>query len=245
MPTESEKQEKQMPDLHFLHEATRKIIVTGHYGSGKTEFSVSMALILAAQTEDRLALVDLDIVNPYFRSRERRDILNRAGISVHGSVFKTEVTAELPALGADVRAPLEDSACRVIVDAGGNDSGAIVLNQFMKYFIDDETTVLAVINGNRPETRDVGGAIAHIDAIEAATGLRIDALVNNSHLLRETTAGTIIDGYRLCAGISEATGRAIWCDCYPESLIDPADLQGLSGRLLPLGLYMRPTWLDV
>jgi len=234
-----------MPEIGFIQEASRKIIVTGHYGSGKTEFSVSMALLLAAASNEKLALVDLDIVNPYFRSRERREILGEAGISVHGSVFQTEVTAELPALGADVRAPLEDKNCRVIIDAGGNDSGAIVLNQFMKYFNDDETTVLAVVNGNRPETRNIDGAITHINAIEAATGLIINALVNNSHLLRETTAQTVIDGHELCCQIRVKTGREIWCDCYPVGIVDPSDLPELSGRLMPLGLYMRPTWLDV
>ena len=236
----------------FFDRTGRKVIITGHYGSGKTEFAISLAMLLAAADSGihgkpgipgKLAIVDLDIVNPYFRSRERRDMLEEAGISVFGSVFDREVTAELPALGASVRAPLEDKDCRVIIDAGGNDSGALVLNQFAKYFKDD-TTVLAAVNANRPDTSDPGGASKHISAIEAATGLTVDGIVNNCHLLRETTADAIIKGHTLCAAVSESTGKPLWCDCYPAGIVDPADLQGLSGYLMPLGMYMRPTWLD-
>jgi len=233
-----------MTDERFFGQAGRKIIITGHYGSGKTEFAVSLAMLLAARNAEKVAVIDLDIVNPYFRSRERRGMLGEAGISVYGSIFEKEVSAELPALGASLRAPLEDTECRVIVDAGGNDSGALVLNQFSKYFNDEHTTVLVVVNANRPEISDLDGALGHIAAIEAATGLTIEGIINNCHLLRETTAATIAKGHELCVRVSKATGKRLWCDCYPEGLVAPEDLAGLSGNLLPMGLYMRPAWLD-
>ena len=233
-----------MYNLHFFNDLNRKLIVTGHYGSGKTEFAVSLAMLVKAENPGQLAIIDLDIVNPYFRSRERRDILEEAGISVYGSVFDTEVTAELPALGATLRAPLEDKNCRVIVDAGGNDSGALVLNQFHKYFLDEETTMLAVVNANRPETSSLEGALEHIAAIEAITNLTVSGIVNNCHLLRETTAETIKKGNDLCKKLCVATGKTLWCDCYPKGIVDPDDLKDISERLMPLGLYMRPTWLD-
>ena len=233
-----------MADLRAFEQAGRKIVVVGHYGSGKTEFAVSLAMLLAAGATGRLALIDLDIANPYFRSRERRDMLEKAGIRVYGSVYKTEITAELPALGADVRAPLEDPGCRAVIDAGGNDSGAIVLVQFKKYLLDDETTVLAVVNANRPETRDIDGAVGHIAAIEEAVGLEVGGIVNNSHLLRETTADTIIKGHDLCARVCEATGKKFWCDCYPVGIVEPEELSCLSADLMPMGLHMRPTWMD-
>ena len=232
-----------MSDDRFFMRTGRKIVVTGHYGSGKTEFAVSLAMLLRAETHDKLAVIDLDIVNPYFRSRERRNELASQGISVFGSVFNTEVTAEIPALGADVRAPLENREYKVIVDAGGNESGALVLNQFGKYLKDDETTVLAIVNASRPETHSVEGAAAHIAAIEEATGLTVKYIVNNCHLVRETTADTIIKGHALCERLSEATGKRIWCDCYPDGIVNPEELSGISANLLPLGLYMRPTWL--
>ncbi|SHI19831.1 Chromosome partitioning ATPase, Mrp family, contains Fe-S cluster [Sporobacter termitidis DSM 10068] len=225
----------------------RILIVTGHYGSGKTEFSVSLALRLARETErpyPRLAVVDLDIVNPYFRSRERMQLLEDAGVRVYGSIYKTEITAELPELAADVRAPLEDKGCRVIIDAGGNDSGAKVLNQFKKYYAPEETAVIAVLNFNRFETRDTDSAIAHVRAIEAVSGLTVEGIVNNTHLLRETTAETVLRGHRLSKEFCEKTGKTLWCDCYPEQLVSRTALAAIDGYLMPLGLYMRPTWLD-
>ena len=233
-----------MADKRFFDRAGRKIVFTGHYGSGKTEIAVSLVLLLAAERTGKLALIDLDIVNPYFRSRERRDTLEAAGIKVYGSVFDTEVTSELPAIGATLRAPLEDSSCRVIIDVGGNDSGAMILNQFRDHFTGEDTTILAVVNANRPDTGSVDGTLAHIAAIEAVTGLTVTGLVNNSHLLRETTADTVAKGYELCKKVCEATGKELWCSCYPAGIVTPEDLSGLSGDLLPLGLHMRPTWLD-
>ena len=222
----------------------RIVIITGHYGSGKTEFAVSLALELAAGKKRDTALVDLDIVNPYFRSREQRELLEKAGVSVYGSVFSHEVTAEMPALGASIRAPLENPGCRVIIDAGGNDSGALILNQFMKYFTPGDTATLAVVNANRPETSSVEGALGHIHSIEAATGLTVTGIINNCHLLRETTAETVIKGHKLCQSVCAATGKPLLCDCYPDGLVRPESLAGLSGALMPLGLHMRPTWLD-
>ena len=250
-----------MTGKQILNNIGRKTIVTGHYGSGKTEFSVSLAMILArllsentssnsTTQENRppvfplLALIDLDVINPYFRSREQKEMLENAGVSIYGSAFENEITAELPALGASLRAPLENSSCRVIIDTGGNDTGAVVLNQFSKYFTDDETKVLAIVNANRPETGSVETAIDHIKAIEYITKFNITFLVNNTHLLRETTVADISKGHEFCKKICEITGKHLLCDCYPDGIVDPEDLTGLSENLMPLGLYMRPTWLD-
>ena len=238
-----------MSDFSGLRQPDRRImVVTGHYGSGKTEFSVSLAMRLAErgfQPYRRLALIDLDIANPYFRSRERRQTLEAAGVSVYGSAYIHEIAAELPALGADIRAPLEDPDCRVIVDVGGNDSGAVVLNQFGKYFTPDQALFLVVINANRPEPRDVEGALEHLRAIEYKTGMKTDGVVNNCHLLRQTDAGCVKKGHRLCEQVCRETGGFIWCDCYPSGVVPEDELAGKYEYLLPLGLYMRPSWLDL
>ena len=225
----------------------RVLVVTGHYGSGKTEFCVSLAMRLAQmgfEPYERLALIDLDIANPYFRSRERKEMLEAAGVKVYGNAYAHEITAELPALGADIRAPLEDRGCRVIVDVGGNDSGAIVLNQFGKYLGPEDALFLIVVNANRPETRGVEGVLGHLEAIERKTGRRVDGVVNNTHLLLETDAACVEKGHRLCEEVCEATGRFIWCDCYPVGIVDPAALKARYDYLMPLGMYMRPSWID-
>ena len=225
------------------HLPARKTIVTGHYGSGKTEFSVSLAMRLKGLGAAELAIVDLDIINPYFRSRERRELLKNAGIGLYGSAYDTEITAEMPALGANVRAPLENPRCNVIIDSGGNSAGAIVLNQFKQYFKDAETEVVAVINNNRPDTDTPGKAIAHLRAIEDIVQLKISKIVNNSHLLFDTSADTIVSGHMFCEEICAMTGTALFCDCYPSRFVDPKNLSGICENLLPLGLYMRPAWL--
>jgi len=231
------------PAKSFIGRLRRKTIITGHYGSGKTEFAVSLAMMLAKQQYDRHAIIDLDIINPYFRSREQREMLKNSGIDIYGSAFDTESTAELPALCAKLRAPLEDKSCRVIVDTGGNDAGAMVLNQFSKYFNDDETIILAIVNANRPDTSSVDSALEHIAAIEYITKLHVTCIVNNTHMLRETTVSDIIKGQKLCNEICEKTGKQLLCSCYPEGIINPQELTGIEDNLMPLGLYMRPTWL--
>jgi hypothetical protein len=242
-------------ELKFL-ESYRKTIVTGHYGSGKTEFSVSLIMQLAKklnQTSETaaippqsgFALIDLDIVNPYFRSREKREMLENAGINVYGSMYETEITAELPALGATVRTPLEDKNCRVVVDLGGNDTGALILNQFKKYFTNDDSEMFAVINANRPETATVRDVLRHLTAIEIAVGIRLSRIVNNTHMLHETTTDDIIKGNDLCKEVSATLGIPILCNCYPARIVDPAKFADLDEPLMPLGLYLRPTWLSI
>lgn len=237
-----------MAEFAGLRQPDRRImVVIGHYGSGKTEFCVSLAMLLAKNGYDpysRLALVDLDIANPYFRSRERRDLLESAGVRMYGSAYQHEITAELPALGADIRAPLEDADCRAIVDVGGNDSGAIVLNQFGKYFSPEDALFLIVVNANRPETRDLAGAMEHLEAIERKTGRRIDGIINNCHLLLETDAACVAKGHRLCEQLAAETGKFIWCDCFPSPIVPFEQIAGRYEYPMPLGMYMRPSWID-
>ena len=104
-------------------------VLTGHYGSGKSEVSVSLAMALAAQGH-KVALGDLDIVNPYFRSREQADVMTEAGIWVISSSLGHESTLDLPAVSAEVHLPLGDPAYDVILDAGGNEVGVKVLAEF-------------------------------------------------------------------------------------------------------------------
>ena len=237
-----------MSDFSGIRAPDRRVmVVMGHYGSGKTEFSVSLAMRLAERgfgPYARLALCDLDIINPYFRSRERAEAMEARGVRVYGSAYGHEVTAEIPELAADVRAPLEDKACRTIVDLGGNDSGALVLNQFGRNFSPEEALFVAVVNANRPETRDCPGVIAQLEAMERVTGRHVEGLINNTHLLRETDARCVAKGHRLCEQVCRETGRFIWCDCYPEGVVPAGELEGQYEYLMPLGLYMRPTWLD-
>ena len=225
----------------------RVIVIAGHYGSGKTELAVSLAMRLSAQQDreyPRLAVVDLDIANPYFRSRERMQLLREHGVSMYADVFQsTGTTAELPALTAALRAPLEDEGCRTIIDLGGNDAGARVLRQFRKYFESDAHELWAVVNFRRYETLTVEKAREHVDAIAAELQLPVNGLVNNTHLLRETTPDILREGQALAEQLSADMGIPLLYTCYPAGIIRPEDIPDLP-RLMPLGLYMRPAYLD-
>lgn len=225
----------------------RMIVIAGHYGSGKTELAVSLAMELAQEQNrayPRLAIVDLDVANPYFRSRERMDVLEAHGVSVYGDTFhSTGATAELPALTAALRAPLEDEGCQTIVDLGGNDAGARVLRQFEKYFEGNDHELWGVVNFRRYETLTVDASREHVESIQNELRIPVTGLVNNTHLLRETTADIIREGYEKAALLSKAMNIPLLFTCYPAGIVQPEELKGIS-PLRPLGLYMRPAYLD-
>jgi len=221
-------------------------IIVGHYGSGKTEFAVNYAFKLAEQGK-KTALVDLDIANPYFRSRERQQQLEEKGVRVYSNTFGYDITADLPAITARIKAPLEDSECQTVVDAGGDDSGARILIQFEKYWKADECDLFCVVNANRPETNSVAGAMSHITRIEKETKLRVTGLINNTHMLAETKTEDIRKGYQLCSELSVKLNIPLKYNCCTEKSYDelPSELKSRKDfKLFKMNLYMRDSWLD-
>ena len=228
--------------MNKMTDGPRKIAICGHFGCGKTEFAVSLAMHLAGLgLHERLALADLDIENPYFRSRERMDMLERAGIAVYSDPFRGRNGSELQTIDAAVRAPLEDSGCRVILDAGGDYSGAMVLNQFKKYFT-DSYQLLCILNKNRPGCSTVRKALGHIGAIERATGHHDTGLVSNTHMLQYTAASDILEGAAFAGDVAEASGIPLLCVSCAARLAP--ELSGCGFEVFPLGMYMRQSYLD-
>lgn len=227
----------------------RITVIVGHYGSGKTEFSVNLTMDLKKEY-DKVAILDMDIANPYFRSRERQLFMENHGIAVHHNSFGYDITEDLPAISATLRAPLENEQYMTVVDVGGDESGARVLNQFKKYFKGPDVEILCVLNANRPETSTVAGMISHIRRIEIETGLKIQGIVNNTHLLRETEPIHIIQGYRLCQEVSKELNLPITYNTCRTDLLDELNVLaekesfGEAFVVYPITLYMRPTWLD-
>lgn len=223
--------------------------IAGHYGSGKTEFSVNLAMDLKKE-KDKVAILDMDIANPYFRSRERQKMMETEGIDVIFNTYGYDITEDLPAITAALRGPLENEEFTAVVDVGGNDSGARVLKQFEKYFRREDCELLCVLNANRPETDTVEGMIEHLHSIEIETGLKFHGIINNTHLLRETTAADIVKGYTLCKQVSDKLGIPIAWNTCREDLLDDLNqlivdnnIEGLE-NIYPIKLYMRPSWLD-
>ena len=227
--------------LRDIIEGPRKIAVTGHFGTGKTEFCVSLAFRLAALGQKKLAVADLDVENPFFRSRERQEQLEAAGVRVYSDPFNGRNGSELQVISAAIRAPLEDPDCRVLLDAGGDFTGAMILNQFKKYF-DDEFRMLCVVNRNRPGSDTVEKAVEHIRAIERVTGQRVTGLISNTHLIRETTAQDVRSGAAFALSVGEKTDIPVLCACCMEELAP--QLTDCPVPVFPIGMYMRESYLD-
>ncbi|MCR5826233.1 MAG: ATP-binding protein [Oscillospiraceae bacterium] len=226
-----------------LLQGPRIVAVTGHFGSGKTEFCVSLAFALAARgTGERLALADLDIENPFFRSRERQDALAAAGVRVYSDPFNGRNGSELQVISAAVRAPLEDEGCRVLLDCGGDAPGARILNQFGKYFRPGAYQLLCVVNPYRPGSDTVDKAVEHIRSIERATALQVTGLIANGHLIRSTTPEEVAHGWAFTQEVSAAAGVEALCACCMTPLAETVAARGIP--VFPIGMYMRETYLD-
>ncbi len=217
----------------FPHRLT---LVTGHYGTGKTEFSVNLALALA-EAGERTALADLDIVNPYFRSRERRELLEAAGVRLIAT-SQALADADVPALPAELHALLEDRTVRGVLDIGGDPSGARVLARYRPRIVKEDYRLLYVVNAARPEVRTAERSAEVLRAIETVTGLACTGLVNNTHLCGETTAEDIREGAALAKEVSRLTGIPVACHAaesrFREALkdLDP----------FPMEIRMKKPW---
>ena len=215
----------------------RVSILTGHYGTGKTEVSVNLALALAAEGE-QVMLADLDIVNPYFRSRERRPLLEKAGVRVISSQACSD--ADVPALPAELLAILENRDVRGILDIGGDPVGARVLARFQPKIIAEDYQLIFVLNANRPEVRTPEAAIAYLRAIEATTGLTCSGIVNNTHLCGETTPAEIRKGAALAEEVSRQTGLPVLCHTAEKRFLQ--DVSDLGGPVFPITINMKKPW---
>ena len=216
----------------------RLLIVTGHFGTGKTEFSVNLALALARAGE-KVMLADLDIVNPYFRSRERRAVLERAGVRLITSSQDSE-NADMPSLPAEILTVLEDRSYRGVLDIGGDPDGARVLARYQPKITAEDYQLIFVSNANRPEVRTAGDAISYLRCIEEVTGLTCGGIVNNTHLCGETTAEEILRGAELARDISEKTGIPVLCHTAEERLIP--ELTALAEPIFPITIQMKKPW---
>ena len=213
----------------------RLLIVTGHFGTGKTEFSVNLALALARAGE-KVMLADLDIVNPYFRSRERRAVLESAGVRLITSSQDSE-NADMPSLPAEILTVLEDRSYRGVLDIGGDPDGARVLARYQPKITAEDYQLIFVSNANRPEVRTAEDAISDLRCIEEVTGLACGGIVNNTHLCGETTAEEILRGAELARAISEKTGIPVLCHTAEERLIP--ELTALEEPIFPITIQMK------
>ena len=222
----------------------RYTVLVGNYGSGKTELAIAIARTQRAQeAEGRVALVDLDIVNPYFRSAEQHALLEAEGIEVFMPSFAMS-TVDIPALPAQIQAVFEQPYAHVVIDVGGDDTGATALGRYAPYThaLRDEMNVLYVINPCRPFSSSVEDVTGLYRLIERQARLTPDHLVNNANLQEFTSPEVLLDGQALLEKASALLGRPVSMIAGRPHLKDalPDALKPLFFAFEPL---MKPEWL--
>ena len=215
-------------------------IIIGHYGTGKSEFSVNYAIKLAEMGK-KVALADLDIVNMYFRSREKAKEMEALGIKVIGSQINTPA-AGVPSVSAEIYAPLQDASYDLILDVGGDTVGARALGRYVDYFKEGNYDMFFVLNANRPETQTVEKVIEYMTKIEDVSRAKITGIVNNTHLLKSTTVEDVLRGQELALKVQEETGIPIKYISVLKSVV-PDLPQNLQGEIFPIDLIMRDEWM--
>ena len=190
-----------------------------------------------------VVVADLDIVNPYFRVREQREALAEEGIRVVSSNCEEDDHLDMPALAASVRACFESDGQTSLVDVGGDPAGAVVLAQYAWLLRERPYEMWMVINANRPQTARAEEVLAYQEGIERFSRLRVTGLINNTHLLRETTPEDILRGDALVGEVQARTGLPVVCTVIEERLRPQTENLKLKGEPFYISLAMRPDWL--
>ena len=211
----------------------RLTLFAGHYGSGKTNIALNWAYRL--RDEGRAVTVaDLDIVNPYFRTKDAEDDLARRGIGLIVSEYANS-NVDLPALPSQIYSLVDDRSTYGVLDIGGDDRGALALGRWVPSIIaEDDYDMLFVVNKARPLTRTVEDTLEVYAEVEAACGLPFTGIVNNTNLGPETTAQTVLASMEYARAVARATGLPLKMTSVDKRLVN--DLVGQVDSLFPLDI---------
>ncbi|MBQ1282060.1 MAG: hypothetical protein IIY16_07440 [Oscillospiraceae bacterium] len=214
----------------------RLTLFAGHYGSGKTNIAVNYALHLAAEGK-RVVIADLDIVNPYFRTKDSAAELAAAGVDLISPQFANS-NVDLPALPAEAYRLVEDKSSYAIMDIGGDDRGAYALGRYAPAIREEGNYRMAfVANPFRPLTRTPEEALEVMREIEAACSLPFTAIINNANLASETTPEDVLGAAGYMAELSRLSGLPLWLTTAEASVA--AQLQGKVDNLLSMDLQAK------
>jgi len=214
----------------------RLTLFAGHYGSGKTNIAVNYALLLASEGK-QVAIADLDIVNPYFRTKDSEKALAEAGVALISPQFASS-NVDLPALPAEAYRLVEDRSTWAVMDIGGDDRGAYALGRYVPYILEENNyRMVFVANPCRPLTRTPEQALEVMREIEAACGLRFTDLVNNANLAAETTPALVLEARPYMEALSRLSGLPVFLTAAERSVA--AALEGRISPLLPMTLQEK------
>ena len=217
-------------------EHRRLTLFAGHYGSGKTNIAVNYALLLAREGRD-VVIADLDIVNPYFRTKDSAAVLEKAGVELVSPQF-ANTNVDLPALPAEAYRLVQDKSIYGIMDIGGDDRGAYALGRYVPTLkAENNYRMVFVANASRPLTRTPEEALEVMREIEAACGLEFTDIVNNTNLASETTPETILDSQDYIAKLSQISGLPVFATSAETAVA--VQLEGKLPDVLPLQLQEK------
>ncbi|MBE7064089.1 MAG: hypothetical protein IJN25_07515 [Clostridia bacterium] len=206
-------------------------VVTGHFGSGKTEF----ALNLAMQNTGKTTIVDMDTVNPYYRTADAEGVLKSHGIGVILPRF-ANTNVDLPALPSEIFSVFTDKETTAVFDVGGDEDGALALGQYNRYFSEEPYEMYFIVNARRPLTREPDGVIEILREVENASHLRVTSLVNATNLGPETSAEIILEGQKVVEEVSRRTGIPVAFTAVREDI----DIEALvQNPVMQLKLYIK------
>lgn len=214
-------------------------IFTGHFGSGKTEMAINYS-IDSIQKGKSTVLVDLDIVNPFFRTAEMKKELENMNIEVITPNFAS-TTMDIPSLSPRIYSVFERKDTQVVFDVGGDEDGATALGRFYPQFSKHTYKMFFVVNTYRPFTSNVEDIVSMAKSIERKSRLNITDLVHNTNLSYETKVEHILYGQEILNEASKALGVPISFIGVQRQLMGqlPKDLKHLA---FPIDIYMKPPW---
>lgn len=215
----------------------RITIITGHYGTGKTNISVNIAVRLANEGK-KVTVVDLDLVNPYFRTADFENNFARLGISLLKPMY-ANTNLDIPAIGFELEPLLSDVSQHIIIDVGGDDAGATALGRFSEAFSEfsDELDMLFVINQMRLLTKTAGEAAELMREIEKTARLKHTGIVNNTNLGAETTADIVEGSFAFAEETAALTGLPLVCTTCRNDI----EINNRTG-ILPVEIYVKLPW---
>ena len=212
----------------------RITLFAGHYGSGKTNIALNYARWLKKSTGAKVAIADLDIVNPYFRTKDSKDALAADGIELVVSEFANS-NVDFPALPKETYALLAEQDKLLVIDVGGDDRGALALGRYVDDIrASNDYEMLGVINFSRPLTRTPEDAVEVLREIEYACKLPFTGLVNNTNLGQESSAANVLESMALAKRTAELMNIPLRFTCAPQSL--ETELKGKIENLFALDI---------
>ena len=220
----------------MIESLASRVVVCGHYGAGKTNVTVNLALRCAKAGEE-VTVVDMDIVNPYFRTADFTGLFREAGVRLLAPVY-ANTNLDLPVLPPSVGAAIREKTGRLFLDVGGDDDGAVALGGFSALLEKRGYSMLYVVNSRRELEPEPGEEAALLRRIQTASRLKVTHLVNNTNLGPETTSEVLLQSLPYLEEVSKRTGVPVLGAAAEERLTPHLEAEGL----LPVRVYVKPPW---